>query len=301
MKILSWNARGLGNPSAFRHLRLLVQQQSPHVLFLMETKLGANSITRLRQSLHYPNGLESPRVGLSGGLMLLWSEDVDVNLLNFGPTFFDCYMVFKGCPSFHFTGFYGAPDVANRSTSWTLFKRFGDVAPLQPWLAIGDFNEILSNNDKFGGALRPESQMEAFRTTLDKCSLHEVPYIGDHYTWIKNRRALDTIKERLDWCFINNHWESFFHSSTVEHLDYYHSDHRAIVASFSFGPTADNTARSKSRFRFEKLWLGDPESAEIISQNRLDSLSIDPIPLVITNPDSCAKNRNHGISTSMGK
>uniref|UniRef100_A0A803Q8P9 Reverse transcriptase domain-containing protein n=1 Tax=Cannabis sativa TaxID=3483 RepID=A0A803Q8P9_CANSA len=285
MKILSWNARGLGNPSAFRHLRLLVQQQSPHVLFFMETKLGINPITRLRQSLHYPNGIKSPRVGLSGGLMLLWTDDVDVNLLNFGTTFFDCYMMFKGSPSFHFTGFYGAPDTTNRSAAWTLLKRFGDVAPLQPWLAIGDFNEILSNNDKLGGGLRRESQMEAFRAILDKCSLHEVPYIGDHFTWIKNRTALDTIKEWLDWCFINNHWESHFHMPTVEHLDFYHSDHCAIITSFSSFTSADHPVKSKSRFRFEKLWLADPESSDIISKSWLNSLPTNLIASVVHNLD----------------
>uniref|UniRef100_A0A803P8Z3 RNase H type-1 domain-containing protein n=1 Tax=Cannabis sativa TaxID=3483 RepID=A0A803P8Z3_CANSA len=194
------------------------------------------------------------------------------------------------CPSFHFTGFYGVPDATNRSASWTLLRRLGDVAPLQPWLTIGDFNEILSNNDKLGGALRRESQMDAFRTTLDGCSLHEVPYTGDHFTWIKNRTALDTIKERLDWCFVNNHWDSSFHLPTVEHLDYYHSDHRAIVVSFSFGAAVDPQGKSKGCFRFEKLWLADPESADIISQSWFNSPSTDPISAVVTNLNLCAKN-----------
>ncbi|XP_060973975.1 uncharacterized protein LOC133039163 [Cannabis sativa] len=267
MKRISWNARGLGNPNALRHLRLLVQQQSPHVLFLMETKLAQNSNSRIRQLLHFPNGLEVPRVGLSGGLMLFWTDVVDVTLLNMGPTFFDCYMKFNGWPNFHFTGFYGAPEIANKSDSWTLFQRFGDVAPLLPWLTMGDFNEILSNNDKSGGGLRRESQMEAFRSTLDKCFLQEVPYIGDPFTWIKNRTAVHTLKERLDWCFVNNHWLSFFLAPTVEHLDYYHSDHRAIAAVFSCATLPDTSAKSRSRFRFEKLWLADPESTEIISKS----------------------------------
>ncbi|KAM6567220.1 hypothetical protein CsatA_026348 [Cannabis sativa] len=253
MKIISWNARGLGNPSAFRHLRLLVQQQSPHILFLMETKLPDNSVPRVRQSLRFPNGLESPRSGLSGGLLLLWKDEVEISLLHMGSTFFDCYMTIENSPTVHLTCFYGAPEVHNRQASWTLLERLADVAPHLPWFVIGDFNEILSNSNKSGGALRSESQMDAFRKAIDKGCLYETLVDGDPFTWAKNQAAANTLKERLDWCFINNHWNFFFESPQVHHLDYFQSDHRAISATISLlSPQIANKKR-RSRFRYEKL------------------------------------------------
>ncbi|XP_060965485.1 uncharacterized protein LOC115720373 [Cannabis sativa] len=176
----------------------------------METKLSDNSVSRVRQSLHFPNGLESPRSGLSGGLLLLWKDEVEITLLNMGSTFFDCYMMVENSPTVHLTCFYGAPEVNNRQASWTLFERLADVAPHLPWIVIGDFNEILSNSNKSGGALHCESQMDAFRKAIDKGCLHETLVEGDPFTWAKNRAATNTIKESIDWCFINNHWESFF-------------------------------------------------------------------------------------------
>ena len=151
MKIVSWNARGLGNPSAFRHLRLLVKQQSPHVLFIMESKLVCNSVSRLCTALHFANGLEVPRVGSSGGLLLFWKDNVDVMLLHFNTNIFDCYVKCNMGPVWHFTAFYGAPDVHSRPHTWKLLERCRDVAPSMPWLVIGDFNEILSNDHKQGG------------------------------------------------------------------------------------------------------------------------------------------------------
>uniref|UniRef100_A0A803PUL2 CCHC-type domain-containing protein n=1 Tax=Cannabis sativa TaxID=3483 RepID=A0A803PUL2_CANSA len=173
-------------------------------------KLSDNSVSRVRQSLHFPNGLESPRSGLSGGLLLLWKDEVEITLLNMGSTFFDCYMMVENSPTVHLTCFYGAPEVNNRQASWTLFERLADVAPHLPWIVIGDFNEILSNSNKSGGALHCESQMDAFQKAIDKGCLHETLVEGDPFTWAKNRAATNTIKESIDWCFINNHWESFF-------------------------------------------------------------------------------------------
>jgi hypothetical protein len=36
----------------------------------------------------------------------------------------------------------------------------------EPWPVIGDFNEILEQSEKKGGALRREAQMDHFRNTL---------------------------------------------------------------------------------------------------------------------------------------
>uniref|UniRef100_A0A803NMB3 Reverse transcriptase domain-containing protein n=1 Tax=Cannabis sativa TaxID=3483 RepID=A0A803NMB3_CANSA len=288
MKILSWNARGLGNPNAFRHLRLLVQQQSPHVLFLMETKLPSNSISRFRQSLHFNNGIESPRVGMSGGLLLLWQDGIDVTLLHYGLTYFDCYLKNGSDPCLHFTAFYGSPHAQNKEASWTLLQRLDDVAPTLPWLTIGDFNEINSNSNKSGGSLRNEKQMETFRKVLDHCSLHETSFEGEPYTWIKNRSAVNTVKERLDWCFVNNLWDITFNTPTAHHLDYYSSDHRAIAVTVTPVGTTDQQEKRRSRFRFEKLWLSDPECKELIIQCWNQSTFTDPVQGLLSNLDSCA-------------
>uniref|UniRef100_A0A803PNH7 Reverse transcriptase domain-containing protein n=1 Tax=Cannabis sativa TaxID=3483 RepID=A0A803PNH7_CANSA len=290
MKILSWNARSLGNPSAFRHLRLLVKQQSPHILFLMETKLPQNSISRFRQTLNFANGLESPRSGLGGGLLLLWHQNIDVTLLNFGKTFFDCYVKADNEATFHLTAFYGAPEAQNKPDSWMLLQRLADVSPSLPWLVIGDFNEILSNENTSGGCLRNERHMEAFRKTLDHCKLHETVFEGDPFTWIKNRSGVSTIKSRLDWCFVNHHWENQFQAPGVNHLDYFSSDHRAISASFAPLNSRIQHNQRRSRFRFEKLWLSDDQCKDIIAASWKSLTNSNPISVVLGNLDECAVN-----------
>uniref|UniRef100_A0A803QNQ4 CCHC-type domain-containing protein n=1 Tax=Cannabis sativa TaxID=3483 RepID=A0A803QNQ4_CANSA len=109
-----------------------IQMQSPHVLFLMETRLNTNSLILIRQLLNFNNGLDAPRIGLSGGLMLLWKDNIEVNLNTFGSCFFDCFVTDTGGQNFHFTAFYGSPVVQHRPDSWTLLCRLADIAPSQP-------------------------------------------------------------------------------------------------------------------------------------------------------------------------
>uniref|UniRef100_A0A803QSD6 Reverse transcriptase domain-containing protein n=1 Tax=Cannabis sativa TaxID=3483 RepID=A0A803QSD6_CANSA len=195
-----------------------------------------------------------------------------------------------GCQTFHFFAFYGAPEVQNRCLSWLRLKRLADVAPTLPWLTIVDFNEILSNSNKQGGSLRNESQMVNFCSALTHCSLHELDHNGDDFTWARNRQSMNSIKEKLDWCFVNHLWGSTFSTPQVDHLDYYHSDHRPIAATFSLQQSQPPTHKHHNRFRFEKLLLSDPESKYIIARCWNHNTPDSPIATIIENLTSCAKN-----------
>ncbi|XP_060959283.1 uncharacterized protein LOC133030526 [Cannabis sativa] len=83
MNLISWNGRGLASPRALRQLRLLISKHLPDVLFIMESKLNIGAISKFRTKFNFSNGLEVPRVGLSGSLLLLWKADVNVNVLNY--------------------------------------------------------------------------------------------------------------------------------------------------------------------------------------------------------------------------
>ncbi|XP_060968796.1 uncharacterized protein LOC133036274 [Cannabis sativa] len=280
MNVVCWNARGLSSPKAFRQLRLLISQSSPDVLFIIESKLCAGSISKYRNAFKFPNGIEVPRVGLSGGLLFLWKSNVNVTILHYGINFIDCYMTLDDSPTCHFSGFYGSPVVSQRPLTWELLKKLRDTAPLLPWLVMGDFNEIISHSDKFGGPLKNEKQIDDFRNTIDFCGLLETQFEGERFTWHNNNVNGINVKERLDYAFVNSCWFENFAAISLQHLDFFQSDHRAIKATVK---TRLHSAvqKSKSRFRFEKLWLQEEQCQDIIGKvwsssnaNSADQLSI---------------------------
>ncbi|KAF4366754.1 hypothetical protein F8388_020116, partial [Cannabis sativa] len=68
------------------------------------------------------------------------------------------------------------------------------------------------------------------------------------------------------------------------------SGHRAISAIFQPIDSRLQQEKRKSRFRFEKIWLSDPQSKEIITASWNSSSITDPIATVIGNFQDCAAN-----------
>ncbi|KAF2316378.1 hypothetical protein GH714_041719 [Hevea brasiliensis] len=79
-------------------------------------------------------------------------------------------------------GFYDWLEWSNKHRSWQLLRQLSSVSSL-PWAIVGDFNEILTNDEKVGGNNRLDSFMQAFRATLDDSGLFNMDFLGYPYTW----------------------------------------------------------------------------------------------------------------------
>uniref|UniRef100_A0A803PAJ3 Reverse transcriptase n=1 Tax=Cannabis sativa TaxID=3483 RepID=A0A803PAJ3_CANSA len=91
----------------------------------------------------------------------------------------------------------------------------------------------------------------------------------------RGRRSVDTIKERLDWYFVNDCRTSTFEPVVTQHLDYYNSDHRAIAVSVRLKDLEQQQQHRRSRFRFEQIWLQQDEATTIIEQQWVSPSSVD--------------------------
>lgn len=121
MSALSFNYRGLGNPSAVNSLRDLIRRGAPSIVFLMETKLSSMEFERIRDRLGDFHSVVVDSVGRAGGLALLWSKDVVIDLLSMLVHHIDVVVQEGlGDDAWRCTRFYGWPEIQNRHLSWTL-------------------------------------------------------------------------------------------------------------------------------------------------------------------------------------
>lgn len=63
---------------------------------------------------------------------------------------------------------------------------------------IGDFYEIVTQDEKLGGRPRPNKQMEDFRMTLERNSLVDLGWTNQKYTCSNRHKDVTFIKEHLD-------------------------------------------------------------------------------------------------------
>ena len=116
-----------------------------------------------------------PRRNLSGGLALFWMNDLNLYIRTFSPYHIDAVVNPRIDDAWRFTEFYGAPEIFNREDSWSLRRHLSSQFVL-PWFCIGNFNEITRLDEKSGGTLRSDKQMQVFRDCLDFCIFKNIGF-----------------------------------------------------------------------------------------------------------------------------
>ncbi|XP_030969970.1 uncharacterized protein LOC115990264 [Quercus lobata] len=259
MSCLAWNCRGLGNLRTVRELGEIVRAKDPSLVFLAETLTDEARLEFVQGSLGFDHRWVVPRVGRSGGLVLFWKASVKLTVVGSCKNYIDGF-VDKGEESeWRLTGFYGEPETANRIEAWNKLRCLNSY-PTCPWLCLGDFNEIVRQDEKVGGALRSHNQMQLFRDVLDECGFMDLGFVGPKFTWARHYEDGSSIWERLDRGLATNNWFLKFPGSRVHHLHCDSSDHQPILVVFS----GLEHPRRKKPFRFEEMWLSNTSCEEVV-------------------------------------
>lgn len=124
-----------------------------------------------------------PRNGKGGGLAILSRREVDLEIMGYSKSFIDTIIIelSLGC-KWRITGFYWNPETHRRKESWQKLTPLSRKYQL-PWLCFSDFNEILSREEKMGGALRSQRQMDKFREVVNDCKFENLGYGSPDFTW----------------------------------------------------------------------------------------------------------------------
>ncbi|KAL0361211.1 UNVERIFIED_CONTAM: hypothetical protein Sradi_3805600 [Sesamum radiatum] len=263
MILLSWNCQGLGTPCTVHTLGDLLRTYRPSLVFLAETKCKTGRIESLKHRFDY-FGCCVESQGQSGGLALLWTKSVSVQLQSFGHHHIDATVYPESkSEAWRFTGFYGFADTASRQLSWDLILTLKRQS-CRPWLVAGDFNEILCETEKKGGRPRPLWQIRNFREALATNDLFDLGFDGEPFTWCNQHPEPDTIYERLDRACSDSSWQTRFPAAVVRHIPVVSSDHSALLIDIE---PAHRPSRPRYKpFRFEAAWASSTDCEQVIRE-----------------------------------
>ena len=90
---------------------------------------------------------------------------------------------------------YGHPNHTKREEVWIELRNIRNLVH-KHWVCIGDFNQILSQEDKFGFSYRKIEGAEVFRQTLFDLGLCDLQAKGQHFTWMNGHGDESFVMER---------------------------------------------------------------------------------------------------------
>lgn len=173
-----------------------------------------------------------PPVGIGGGLVIFYKQSVQLCVLSQSPHLIDCKVSINEI-YFYSSFMYGHPNQSLRHHVWESLERLGLTRRSQPWFIHGDFNEILGNDEKIGGSLRPEASFQDFRMMIRHCDFTDIPSVGNRFSWA-GQRGSHLVQCCLDLAMGTKEYFDLFPASFSEFLEMGESDHRPLVCHLLF-------------------------------------------------------------------
>ena len=261
MNLVIWNCRGALKPSFQNHVRDLVALHDPAIFAVMETHIGGDRANDITDRLPFQGAILTDTIGFAGGLWLLWDTNrVEIpNLASIEQEIHVLVKVKSSNLSWFFTAIYASPRFRERKFLWNNLSTVANSHNM-PWLMVGDFNELLFANDKFGGRPIIPSRATAFKNCLDFCNMADLGFQGLRFTWTNKNDVSSLIQERLDRFFANLDWCLLYPEAQVSHLARSLSDHCPVLLELH----PQNNSRLIRPFRFQSFWLSDSSFPNIV-------------------------------------
>ncbi|GMI87113.1 hypothetical protein HRI_002380600 [Hibiscus trionum] len=256
----SWNVRGLGWAEKRRAVKRLISKAKASLLFIQETKLENHKLWLLRRL--WPGrsgGLEaSPAEGSSGGLVTLWDSKVfEVESSNIQSRFILVTGTIKAMKfKCGFLNIYAPNSDADRKI---FFEQISGILSnvSYPVMVAGDFNTVLSKEEKFGGC--PSSNgMRAFAEFINSNRLVNIPMVGGIYTWARGNPI--SAASRIDRFLLHPDFVTAFPLLTQSLLPRSLSDHCPVVLKLGV------SRGGRRPFKIFSHWMDNSDFSKMINK-----------------------------------
>lgn len=237
------------------------RSNSLDMLFLSETKNGVVVIEKVRRKLGFDKVVWVDPVGIAGGMALFWKGSVQVKQVLKTTCSIEveveddvtgkCWWVI--C-------IYLSTVLRVRKAEWQFLSDrrlvWGDS-----WVMVGDYNDIVGNQEKWGGRWRGDWTFRDFREFIHSNGMIDLSFEGVPWTWWMRRYDGSEIKERLDRALCSEQWFFEFPKARVNHIVTEASDHCCLVLDTDPAPV-----RMQRRFHFDQKWLKSNEVRPVVEK-----------------------------------
>ncbi|XP_015969290.1 uncharacterized protein LOC107492746 [Arachis duranensis] len=155
---------------------------------------------------------------------------------------------------------YGNPVFQKRRRLWQELT-VNNGSREEPQAFLGDFNDILNQDEKVGLHPQPRIYLNTFKRFVDENLLMDIDLKGSRYTWYSNPRNNFVTRERLDRVLVNWKWLNIHQNAILKAAPAISSDHCALILE------TQPRDRIKKEFKFEAFWAEHEECEEVIRRS----------------------------------
>lgn len=106
------------------------------------------------------------------------------------------------CQKFVITAIYAANGAVERLVLWDHLRT---LHTQDPWLLVGDFNNVLETDEREGGNVPQIQEYGPFTDCLEECEIMDKRSRGRSLTWTNG-----TIRSNIDRALVNSRWIDTF-------------------------------------------------------------------------------------------
>ncbi|XP_071933724.1 uncharacterized protein [Coffea arabica] len=198
MTALVWNCQGAASPLTISQLMEACNLLSPQIVFQCETKNRLQFMERIRRQLRFEQCEVVESMNKAGGMMVMWNYEVTV--VEIKTTAFTMELHIMDTDKnedWWFIGIYASIDDQIRRKQWEAVQR-RNVLWGPRWIITGDFNNITSNEEKWGGRKREQGSFKDFTNFIEHNGLIDIGFEGNPWTSSNHWPHEGEIKQRLD-------------------------------------------------------------------------------------------------------
>eukprot|EP00253_Pinus_taeda_P028388 PITA_28388 len=232
MKLVSWNCKGLGNPSKIEAVKDLLKTDPSDILMLQETKIEGQALLDISESKwKKSSGKAVSSRGSSGGLATLSTEDL--------------FQLNK----------------SHETQNWIFTELTHCAKQLSPSNIIidGDLNIVLKAKEKRGGSSSRDPMLAIVEELTQLWDLLDFNPVQGLFTWSNNRVGLDHISARLDRFLVQSSLMMSKKIINPKILPKLTSDHKPVQLLLE-----DEEDLGPIPFRFSPLWIEREGFTEIV-------------------------------------
>ncbi|XP_071924702.1 uncharacterized protein [Coffea arabica] len=261
MRVLVWNCQGAGSPLTISQLRKACNLLSPSVVFLCETKNRDKYMETVRKRLNFDHSAVVESMNRFGRMALLWKQEVKITEIHKIVFTIEAHIVdHSQHTNWWLIGIYASCDATTKKNQWKVLNERKRLWGRR-WIVAGDFNDIVSNEEKWGERRREEWTFRDFKQFIADNELIDIGFDGNPWTWCNNWENEGEIKQRLDRMLCTHTWFQIFDKTRCKHVDNYSSDHSMIMVD-----TEPKQAKRRKKFIFDKKWIQQEGITQVIEE-----------------------------------